>query len=100
MRVWNIETSECVFEDVSEYGWTDVAVSNDIVAAYSSDTLCVWSISTGEQLLGRDFDTCTACGVAISSCGGVVMYGMDECVEILDTSHLVLNPVPQQRDSI
>ena len=89
VRVWNIdETGECAFEDVSESFWTDVAVSNDIVAAYSSITLCVWSISTGEQLLCRDFDTCDSCGLAISSCGGVVMHGMNDGVEIVDISHL------------
>ena len=88
VRVWNIETGECVFEDVSEKEWTDVAVSNDIVVVYSSETLCVWSISTGKQLLCRDFDTCDSCGLAISSCGGVVMYGRDEGVEIVEISHL------------
>ena len=83
VRVWNIETGECVFEDVSETHWVDVAVSNDTVAVYSSETLCVWSISTGEQLLNREFENNSSYGVAISSCGGVVMYGRDECVEIV-----------------
>ena len=88
VRVWNIETRECVFEDVSEKNWTDVALSNDSVAAYSSTTACVWSISTGKQLLCREFDVCSACGLAMSSCGGVVMYDRDEGVEIVDISHL------------
>ena len=87
VRVWNIETGECVFKDVSENYWTNVAVSNDVVAAYSSETVCVWSISTGKQLLRRDFDS-NSCGLAISSCGGVVMHGRDEGVEIVDISHL------------
>ena len=88
VRVWNIETGECVFEDVSE-NWTDVALSNDVVAAYYVETLCVWSISTGEKLLQREFERRKCCyGLAISSCGGVVMYGRDEGVEIVDISHL------------
>ena len=90
VRVWNIETGEyeCVFEDTSENGWTDVAVSNDIVAAYSSTTLCLWSISTGKQLLCREFEDKCSCGLAMSSCGGVVMYTGDEGVEIVDISDL------------
>ena len=88
VRVWNIETGECVFEDVSETGWTEVAVSNDVVAAYSSETLCVWSISTGKQLLHRAFENWDSYGLAISSCGGVLMYGRGEGVEIVDISHL------------
>ena len=88
VRVWNIETGECVFEDDSEKGWTDVAVSNDVVAAYSPTTFCVWSISTGKQLLRRDFEDDYTFGAAISSCGGVVMYGRDKGVEIVDISHL------------
>ena len=88
VRVWNIETGECVFEDVSEKDWSDVAVSNDVVAAYSDKTLCVWSISTSEKLLYRDIESFGYCGVAMSSCGGVVMYGRDEGVEIVDISHL------------
>ena len=90
VRVWNIETRECVFEDVSEKNWTDVALSNDSVAAYSSTTACVWSISTGKQLLCREFDDVgSACGLAMSSCGGVVMYHRDEGVQVVDIiSHL------------
>ena len=88
VKVWNIETGECVFEDVSRSYWPDVAVSNDVVAAYSCETLCVWSIATGEQLLRREFDQKDSYGVAISSCGGVVMYGRDKGVEIVDISHL------------
>ena len=85
--VWNIETGECVCEVVASNDWVDVAVSNDVVAAYSSKTLCVWSISTGEKLLSREFDNSESCGLAISSCGGVVMCG-NESVEILDVSRL------------
>ena len=88
VRVWNIETRECVFEDDSNNYWGDVAVSNDIVAAHAFDTLCLWSISTGKQLLHREFEIYDSCGVAISSCGGVVMCGRDEGVEIVDISHL------------
>ena len=86
VRVWNIETRECLFEDDSENDWTDVAVSNDVVAADSCENLCAWSISTA-QLICRDFDS-NSCGLAISSCGGVLMYGRDEGVEIVDISHL------------
>ena len=88
VRVWNIETGECVFEDVSENNWTDVAVSNDVVAAYSPTTFCVWSISSSEKLLHREFEDMDSYGLAISSCGGVVMYAWDDGVEIVDISHL------------
>ena len=89
VRVWNIETGECVFEDVSEKDWTEVAVSNDVVAAHTSEILCMWSISTGMQLLHRELEwTDNSYGLAISSCGGVVMHGKDEGVEIVDISHL------------
>ena len=84
VRVWNIETGECVFEDVSEEYWSDVAVSNDVVAVYSCTKSCAWSISTGEQLLCREFESQISCGLAISSCGGVVMYYRGECVDIVD----------------
>ena len=84
VRVWNIETGECVFEDVSETYWTDVAVSDDIVAVYSSTASCVWSISTGELLVGREVHACTSYGVAISSCGSVLLYTGREGVEIVD----------------
>ena len=87
VHVWNIETGECVFEDGSGSYWADVAVSNDIVAAYAG-TLCVWSMSTGEQLLLREIENNGSYGVAISSCGGVVMYCRNEGVEIVDISHL------------
>ena len=70
VRVWNIETGECVFEDYSEHLCAAVAVSNYIVAVYSSKTLCVWSISTGKQLLHSELDSDSYC-VKISSCGGV-----------------------------
>ena len=94
VRVWNIETGECVFEDIPEafsrgMDWTmcAVALTNDIVAACSVHTLCVWSISTGKQLVCRGFDNTTP-GVAISSCGGVLMYGSDKGVQIVDITHL------------
>ena len=90
VRVWNIETGECVFEDDFSRGrsfWSDVAVSNDIVAAYSSTTFCEWSISAGKQLLRREFDHCQSYGVAVS-CDGVVMHVTDEGIEIADVSHL------------
>ena len=92
VHVWNVETGERVFEDLSENRWTDVAVSNNIVAAYTSDVLVLWSISTGEQLLNREIvesdDGDSSYGLAISTCGGVVMYGGGEGVEIVDISHL------------
>ena len=88
VRVWNIETGECVFEDVSEKYWDDVAVSNYTVAACTSNMFCVWSISTGKQLLHRDVGNEDSYGLAMSSCGGVVMYGRDGGVEIVDISHL------------
>ena len=87
VRVWNIETGECVFEDVSGNGWSDIAVSNDIVAAHSLDALCLWSISTGEQLLHRDFENERTC-LIISRCADVVIYHRSERVEIVDISHL------------
>ena len=90
VRVWNIETGECVFEHNSvrnsEKSWIDVAVSNDTVVLYTSQKFFMWSISTGKQLLHRDVGV-TNYGVAISSCGGVVMYG-SYGVEIVDISHL------------
>ena len=89
VRVWNIETGECVFNYDAQSNWTDVAVSNDIVAAHSPATLCMWSISTGEQLLRREFEQSKdSYGLAISSCGGVMMYGGSDGVEIVDISHL------------
>ena len=88
VRVWNIETGECVFEDDSEIRCFNVAVSNDVVAAYSYESLSVWSISTCQILLHRDLEYCDSFGLAMSSCGGVVMYGRDEGVEIVDISHL------------
>ena len=87
VRVWNIETGECVFEDVSGNTYFDVAVSNDVVGVYSCDTLYVWSISTGKQLLRRNVGNEYSYGLAISTCGGVVMYGA-KGVAIVDISHL------------
>ena len=90
VRVWNIETGECVFEDVSEEEWIDVAVSNDVLAAHSSETLCLWSISTGEQqqlLAHREF-YCEAPCLAISSCSSVAVYGAHGSVAIADISDL------------
>ena len=49
VRVWNMETGERVFEDVSDNKWGRGAVSNDIVAASCSKMVCLWSISTGKQ---------------------------------------------------
>ena len=88
VRVWNIETGERIFEDDSGSDWTDVAVSNDVVAAYSPTTFCVWSISSSEKLLHREFVDMDSYGLAISSCAGVVMYAWDNGVEIVDLSHL------------
>ena len=86
VRVWNMETGERVFEDVSDNDWGYGAVSNDIVAAYSAQIVCLWSISTGKQLWHRDVEGCN--GLAISSCGGVVMYAGWDDVKIVDISHL------------
>ena len=92
--VWNIETGECVFEDASFFSgsnsdcYTNMAVSNDTVALYASGILCLWSISTRKQLVHREFEGSDSFGLAISSCGGVVMHGRDEGVEIVDISHL------------
>ena len=88
VRVWNIETGECVFEDDSETDWSDVALSNDIVAVFLPGVWYAWSISTGEQLFHCQCEAHNSYGVAISSCGGVVMYAGDEGVEIVDISHL------------
>ena len=87
VRVWNIETDECVFEDDTGGCWTDVAVSNDIVAVCSPMASRVCSISTAKELFRREFNCITSYGLAISSCGGVVMYG-DEGIELFDISHL------------
>ena len=86
--VWNMETSECVFENTSEDNWAEVAVSNDVVAVYSPGKLCAWSISTKKLLLDREFESNHANGLAISNCGGVVMCGRDDGVELIDISHL------------
>ena len=90
--VWDIETGERVFEDDTASYWTDMAVSNDIVAVYApgTESLCVWSISTGEQreLPFRASESNPSYGVAISSCGGVVMYGGDDGVNVVDTTQL------------
>ena len=93
VRVWNIETGECVFQDSLNYHWTHVAVSNDIVAAYAYDTLCLWSISTGGRLLlPRDlpsgFVRNNPVGLAISSCGGAVIHGAPKGAEIVGISQL------------
>ena len=91
VSVWNMETGECVFEDDSENDWTDVAVSNDLVATFfprSATATCMWSIATGEELLCRGVADCNSLGLAISSCGGVMMYGGSDGVEIVDISHL------------
>ena len=88
--VWNIETGEHVLEDDTESYWTDMAVSDDIVTFYSPDTvsLYVWSISTGEQrqLPCHVSESRDSYGIAVSSCGGLVMYGGDDGVNIVDTT--------------
>ena len=94
VQVWNIETGECVFKDVSENNyWSDVAVCNDAVAACTSKTLRVWSIASSELLWQRAFDGdkkyTTNYGVAISSCGDVVMYGGTGGVHVADISDLL-----------
>ena len=92
VRVWNMDTGECkrVFESDSDNVWIDVAVSNDIVVSCSAVVLCLWSISTGTQLLRREFvQRLDSFGLAISSCGGVVMHsGDNKGVELVDISHL------------
>ena len=90
VRVWDIETGECVFEHVSgSYAaWLDVAVSNDVVAAYSQKrrSVTLWSISTAKQLWSSpDVDWF---GLALSSCGGVLMHAGEGGVHIIDISHL------------
>ena len=73
VRVLNIETGKCVFKDDSCNAWLGVAVSNDLVAAQSFYAVSMWSISTGVQ---RFWLRGTACfGVAISSCGDMLVYG-------------------------
>ena len=88
VRVWNIETGECVFEDVSQNTWSDVAVSNDGVAAYTSNVLILWSISTGKQLFDVEVSNNESFGLAISSCGDMLIYGGSDGVNIVDISHL------------
>ena len=87
VRVWNIQTRESVF-DSSDDELTDVAVSNDIVAVSSSTTWYTWPISPGGEPFQREYDGCDSCGLAISSCGGVVMCAGTDGVEIVDISHL------------
>ena len=86
VRVWNMETGERVFEDISDNDWGYGAVSNDIVGACCAEMVCLWSISTGKQLWHRDVEECN--GLAISSCGGVVMYAERRDVKVVDISHL------------
>ena len=96
VRVWNIETGERVFEansGSSSDGCSDMAMSNHTIALYTSGILWLWSISTGEQLLHRVVGGEHSYGLAISSCGGVVIYGRGDCggdegIEIVDISHL------------
>ena len=91
VRVWDIETGECVFEHVSgsDTTWADVAVSNDVVAAYRScrKTVTLWSISTAKQLWSSAEINCVF-GLALSSCGGVLMHAEEDGVHIIDISHL------------
>ena len=85
VRVWDIETGECVFEHDCSVE-QDVAVSNDVVAAYVSKTVTLWSISTAKQLWSAT-NNCTS-GLALSSCGGVLMHAGEGGVHIIDISHL------------
>ena len=94
VRVWNIETGECVFEDSSPCDWSRVAVSNDIVAAHTYDTLCLWSISTGDRLRVTDvfrprasYVRHMSMGLAVNSCG-MVVHALRKSVEIAHISHL------------
>ena len=91
VRVWDVASGECVFEDVSDDVWTDIAVTNDIVAAYSSQKLILWSISTSQQLWCLEFDHRDRYGVALSSSGDTLVYG-GEGVVIVDISHLSCIP--------
>ena len=91
VRVWDIETGECVFEHVSgsDAAWVAVAVSNDVVAAYAQKrrSVTLWSISTAKRLWSSPQNTCTS-GLALSSCGGVLMHAGGDGVHIIDISHL------------
>ena len=97
VRVWNIETGQRISHHFSENTFTDVALSNDIVAAFSAEYLfprvCFWSISSGTELLWHRFEMRGEFGrlrrgIALSSCGGVAMHHRDEGVDIADISHL------------
>ena len=92
VRVWDIETGECVFEHVSGSAagaWVAVAVSNNVVAAYSQKrrSVTLWSISTAKQLWSSPEVDCVF-GLALSSCGGVLMHAGEGGVHIIDISHL------------
>ena len=91
VRVWDIETGECVFEHVSgsDAEWVAVVVSNDVVAAYAQKrrSVTLWSISTAKQLWSSPDVDCVF-GLALSSCGGVLMHGRVSSIHIIDISHL------------
>ena len=90
VRVWDIETGECVFEHLSGLyvPWADIAVSNDVVAAYTSKNVTLWSISTAKQLCSYTLQSFGVFGLALSSCGGGLMYADEGGVKIVDISHL------------
>ena len=90
VSVWNIETGDRVFEDVSESEWQNVAVCNNIVAAYTRDALRVWSISSRKQLWHREFEARQGYDeyLAMSSCGDMVMFARHAGVTIVDIADL------------
>ena len=90
VRVWDIETGERVFEQASGTlaPWENVAVANDVVAACTLKHVTTWSISTGKQLCSITLQSGGECGLALSSCGGVLMYADEGGVKIVDVSHL------------
>ena len=91
VRVWDIETGECAFEHVtgSDAEWVAVALSNDVVAAYAQKrrSVTLWSISTAKRLWSSPEVDCMF-GLALSSCGGVLMHAGGDGVHIIDISHL------------
>ena len=91
VRVWDIETGDSLFEHVSgsDAAWVAVALSNDVVAAHSQKrrSVTLWSISTAKQLWSSPEVDCMF-GLALSSCGGVLMHGRVGSVHVIDISHL------------
>ena len=106
VRVWNTETSECVFDLFDDYGGGEifdglllfrnngVAVSNDSVAATNgSREVKLYSIATSEVLCRKKADRCvrglSEChGVVLSRCGDMLVFGARGGVKIVDVSHL------------